>query len=195
MWAGGWSCPYSGRGDRVREPGHSMLSPPSILPGSASLWLPGMASPLSFPCSQKAFLIAVPCLQPGGTDTSWPARPLCLPCPGGTGLARGSSPLPEFTVSHLPSLLLPCPLLRVLFLVLPKQREPQWGPPSSCPLQESERRPLGCVGSWGPGSLTLTRPPQILVKSMLRKRSFGNPFEPQARREERSMSAPGNLVS
>uniref|UniRef100_F6R1X1 calcium/calmodulin-dependent protein kinase n=1 Tax=Callithrix jacchus TaxID=9483 RepID=F6R1X1_CALJA len=33
----------------------------------------------------------------------------------------------------------------------------------------------------------------ILVKSMLRKRSFGNPFEPQARREERSMSAPGNL--
>uniref|UniRef100_A0A8C5VKL3 calcium/calmodulin-dependent protein kinase n=1 Tax=Microcebus murinus TaxID=30608 RepID=A0A8C5VKL3_MICMU len=34
----------------------------------------------------------------------------------------------------------------------------------------------------------------ILVKSMLRKRSFGNPFEPQARREERSMSAPGNLM-
>ncbi|XP_077826109.1 calcium/calmodulin-dependent protein kinase kinase 1 isoform X2 [Macaca mulatta] len=34
----------------------------------------------------------------------------------------------------------------------------------------------------------------ILVKSMLRKRSFGNPFEPQARREERSMSAPGNLL-
>uniref|UniRef100_G3TU75 Calcium/calmodulin dependent protein kinase kinase 1 n=1 Tax=Loxodonta africana TaxID=9785 RepID=G3TU75_LOXAF len=35
----------------------------------------------------------------------------------------------------------------------------------------------------------------ILVKSMLRKRSFGNPFEPQARREERSMSAPGNLLT
>ncbi|XP_017650474.1 calcium/calmodulin-dependent protein kinase kinase 1 [Nannospalax galili] len=34
----------------------------------------------------------------------------------------------------------------------------------------------------------------ILVKSMLRKRSFGNPFEPQTRREERSMSAPGNLL-
>ncbi|XP_021569429.1 calcium/calmodulin-dependent protein kinase kinase 1 isoform X1 [Carlito syrichta] len=34
----------------------------------------------------------------------------------------------------------------------------------------------------------------ILVKSMLRKRSFGNPFEPQARREVRSMSAPGNLL-
>ncbi|KAF6092682.1 calcium/calmodulin dependent protein kinase kinase 1 [Phyllostomus discolor] len=34
----------------------------------------------------------------------------------------------------------------------------------------------------------------ILVKSMLRKRSFGNPFEPQARKEERSMSAPGNLL-
>ncbi|XP_023603473.1 calcium/calmodulin-dependent protein kinase kinase 1 isoform X3 [Myotis lucifugus] len=34
----------------------------------------------------------------------------------------------------------------------------------------------------------------ILVKSMLRKRSFGNPFEPQARKEERSMSVPGNLL-
>ncbi|KAK1331511.1 hypothetical protein QTO34_009468 [Cnephaeus nilssonii] len=34
----------------------------------------------------------------------------------------------------------------------------------------------------------------ILVKSMLRKRSFGNPFEPQARKEERSMSVPGNLM-
>uniref|UniRef100_A0A671FXS1 calcium/calmodulin-dependent protein kinase n=2 Tax=Rhinolophus ferrumequinum TaxID=59479 RepID=A0A671FXS1_RHIFE len=34
----------------------------------------------------------------------------------------------------------------------------------------------------------------ILVKSMLRKRSFGNPFEPQARREERCMSVPGNLL-
>ncbi|XP_038615244.1 calcium/calmodulin-dependent protein kinase kinase 1 [Tachyglossus aculeatus] len=35
----------------------------------------------------------------------------------------------------------------------------------------------------------------ILVKSMLRKRSFGNPFEVQARREERSMSAPGTLLT
>ncbi|XP_041096940.1 calcium/calmodulin-dependent protein kinase kinase 1 isoform X2 [Polyodon spathula] len=34
----------------------------------------------------------------------------------------------------------------------------------------------------------------ILVKSMLRKRSFGNPFECPSRREERSMSAPGNLL-
>ncbi|MEE6469886.1 hypothetical protein FKM82_008805 [Ascaphus truei] len=34
---------------------------------------------------------------------------------------------------------------------------------------------------------------KILVKAMLRKRSFGNPFE-CARREERSMSAPGNLL-
>ncbi|KAL2094999.1 hypothetical protein ACEWY4_009718 [Coilia grayii] len=34
----------------------------------------------------------------------------------------------------------------------------------------------------------------ILVKSMLRKRSFGNPFEYPSRREERSMSAPGNLL-
>ncbi|KAG8452008.1 hypothetical protein GDO86_003983 [Hymenochirus boettgeri] len=33
----------------------------------------------------------------------------------------------------------------------------------------------------------------ILVKAMLRKRSFGNPFE-CARKEERSMSAPGNLL-
>ncbi|KAK2494586.1 hypothetical protein MC885_007331 [Smutsia gigantea] len=34
----------------------------------------------------------------------------------------------------------------------------------------------------------------ILVKSMLRKRSFGNPFEPQVRREERSLSTPGNFL-
>lgn len=34
----------------------------------------------------------------------------------------------------------------------------------------------------------------ILVKAMLRKRSFGNPFEFPNRREERSMSAPGNLL-
>ncbi|XP_067328312.1 calcium/calmodulin-dependent protein kinase kinase 1 isoform X1 [Anolis sagrei] len=37
-------------------------------------------------------------------------------------------------------------------------------------------------------------PAVILVKAMLRKRSFGNPFEAQARREERSMSAPGDLL-
>ncbi|NXT37432.1 KKCC1 kinase, partial [Pelecanoides urinatrix] len=37
-------------------------------------------------------------------------------------------------------------------------------------------------------------PAVILVKAMLRKRSFGNPFEIQTRREERSMSAPGNLL-
>ncbi|CAK6966724.1 calcium/calmodulin-dependent protein kinase kinase 1b [Scomber scombrus] len=35
----------------------------------------------------------------------------------------------------------------------------------------------------------------ILVKSMLRKRSFSNPFEYQARRAERSMSAPGGLLT
>ncbi|XP_036878704.1 calcium/calmodulin-dependent protein kinase kinase 1 isoform X1 [Manis javanica] len=34
----------------------------------------------------------------------------------------------------------------------------------------------------------------ILVKSMLRKRSFGNPFEPQVRRDERSLSTPGNFL-
>ncbi|XP_028024140.2 calcium/calmodulin-dependent protein kinase kinase 2 isoform X3 [Balaenoptera acutorostrata] len=33
----------------------------------------------------------------------------------------------------------------------------------------------------------------ILVKTMIRKRSFGNPFE-GSRREERSLSAPGNLI-
>uniref|UniRef100_A0A8C2TBZ8 Calcium/calmodulin dependent protein kinase kinase 1 n=1 Tax=Coturnix japonica TaxID=93934 RepID=A0A8C2TBZ8_COTJA len=37
-------------------------------------------------------------------------------------------------------------------------------------------------------------PAVILVKAMLRKRSFGNPFEVLTRREERSMSAPGNLL-
>ncbi|XP_028275226.1 calcium/calmodulin-dependent protein kinase kinase 1b isoform X2 [Parambassis ranga] len=35
----------------------------------------------------------------------------------------------------------------------------------------------------------------ILVKSMLRKRSFGNPFEDQGRRAERSMSLPGGLLT
>lgn len=35
---------------------------------------------------------------------------------------------------------------------------------------------------------------QILVKTMIRKRSFGNPFE-GSRREERSLSAPGNLLA
>lgn len=34
---------------------------------------------------------------------------------------------------------------------------------------------------------------QILVKTMIRKRSFGNPFE-GSKREERSLSAPGNLL-
>nr|XP_044988325.1 calcium/calmodulin-dependent protein kinase kinase 2 isoform X4 [Jaculus jaculus] len=34
---------------------------------------------------------------------------------------------------------------------------------------------------------------KILVKTMIRKRSFGNPFE-CSRREERSLSAPGNLL-
>ncbi|XP_005403192.1 PREDICTED: calcium/calmodulin-dependent protein kinase kinase 2 isoform X5 [Chinchilla lanigera] len=34
---------------------------------------------------------------------------------------------------------------------------------------------------------------KILVKTMIRKRSFGNPFE-GSRREERSLSAPGNLL-
>ncbi|XP_062872567.1 calcium/calmodulin-dependent protein kinase kinase 1b [Trichomycterus rosablanca] len=35
----------------------------------------------------------------------------------------------------------------------------------------------------------------ILVKSMLRKRSFGNPFDALSCRPSRSMSAPGNLIS
>ncbi|XP_034745943.1 calcium/calmodulin-dependent protein kinase kinase 1 isoform X2 [Etheostoma cragini] len=34
----------------------------------------------------------------------------------------------------------------------------------------------------------------ILVRAMLRKRSFGNPFECPSRKEERSMSAPGSLL-
>ncbi|ETE61855.1 Calcium/calmodulin-dependent protein kinase kinase 1, partial [Ophiophagus hannah] len=37
-------------------------------------------------------------------------------------------------------------------------------------------------------------PAVILVKAMLRKRSFANPYETQTRREERSMSAPGDLL-
>nr|XP_013814085.1 PREDICTED: calcium/calmodulin-dependent protein kinase kinase 2-like [Apteryx mantelli mantelli] len=35
---------------------------------------------------------------------------------------------------------------------------------------------------------------KILVKTMIRKRSFGNPFE-GSKREERSLSAPGNLLT
>ncbi|KAJ3591036.1 hypothetical protein NHX12_008983 [Muraenolepis orangiensis] len=35
----------------------------------------------------------------------------------------------------------------------------------------------------------------ILVKSMLRKRSFGNPFECPSQRAQRSMSAPGGLLT
>lgn len=49
---------------------------------------------------------------------------------------------------------------------------------------------------WKQSSTTLTKPAlvlQILVKTMIRKRSFGNPFE-GSRREERSLSAPGNLL-
>ncbi|XP_032809466.2 calcium/calmodulin-dependent protein kinase kinase 1-like isoform X1 [Petromyzon marinus] len=34
----------------------------------------------------------------------------------------------------------------------------------------------------------------IMAKQMLRKRSFSNPFEAGSRKEERSMSAPGNLL-
>lgn len=34
---------------------------------------------------------------------------------------------------------------------------------------------------------------QILVKTMIRKRSFGNPFE-GSKREERSLSSSGNLL-
>ncbi|CAM9777451.1 unnamed protein product [Lampetra fluviatilis] len=34
----------------------------------------------------------------------------------------------------------------------------------------------------------------IMAKQMLRKRSFSNPFESSSRKEERSMSAPGNLL-
>lgn len=49
---------------------------------------------------------------------------------------------------------------------------------------------------WKQSSTTLTKPTlvlQILVKTMIRKRSFGNQFE-GSRREERSLSAPGNLL-
>lgn len=44
------------------------------------------------------------------------------------------------------------------------------------------------------GSPAPPLPLQILVKTMIRKRSFGNPFE-GSRREERSLSAPGNLLA
>lgn len=55
------------------------------------------------------------------------------------------------------------------------------------------RRGGGCLESppGGPASSSVL---QILVKTMIRKRSFGNPFE-GSRREERSLSAPGNLLT
>ncbi|XP_037367104.1 calcium/calmodulin-dependent protein kinase kinase 2 isoform X4 [Talpa occidentalis] len=45
-----------------------------------------------------------------------------------------------------------------------------------------------------PESRILVPEIKILVKTMIRKRSFGNPFE-GSRREERSLSAPGNLLT
>lgn len=95
--------------------------------------------------------------------------------------------------STITFMLLSSPLLGILFLSLPTERDPQWAHRAAVPQKSKQRLPV-CLGAWGPAFLMLICLPQILVKSMLRKRSFGNPFEPQARREERSMSAPGNLL-
>lgn len=62
-----------------------------------------------------------------------------------------------------------------------------------------EEKMVRGVSSCGPAVtailfLLLLFLPQILVKTMIRKRSFGNPFE-GSRREERSLSAPGNLLT
>lgn len=58
-----------------------------------------------------------------------------------------------------------------------------------------EEKMVRRVSSCGPAiTAILLLLPQILVKTMIRKRSFGNPFE-GSRREERSLSAPGNLLT
>lgn len=66
-----------------------------------------------------------------------------------------------------------------------------------------ERKREMALAEWRRGGRCLESPSggsasssvlQILVKTMIRKRSFGNPFE-GSRREERSLSAPGNLLT
>lgn len=77
--------------------------------------------------------------------------------------------------------------------------------PGRCPLFPKGHQPRELARGWGrrnEGGRCLESPSrwlsllfslQILVKTMIRKRSFGNPFE-GSRREERALSAPGNLT-
>lgn len=185
---GRWSCPYSGRRDKVTEPGIGAC-PLSISPHTTAQ--PRTASlPLHPSCAaRRHFLIALP------VPSAWCSRPFLVCywpwCPPRTRL---------LTVSRIH---LQPPSLHALALSSAWDASPgpapgkgtSAEPPSHLPVWKPEWRLPVCLGTWGPVFLMLTRPPQILVKSMLRKRSFGNPFEPQARREERSMSAPGSLLS
>lgn len=185
---GGWSCPYSGRRDKVTESGIGAC-PLSTSPHSTAQ--PKTASPPLHPscAARRHFLIALP------VPSAWWSRSFLVryrsQCPPRTRLLTVSRIHPQ------------PPSLHALALSSAWDAPPRpvpgkgtsAGPPSCLPVWKSEWRLPVCLGTWGPVFLMLIHPPQILVKSMLRKRSFGNPFEPQARREERSMSAPGSLLS
>ncbi|XP_061733338.1 calcium/calmodulin-dependent protein kinase kinase 1-like [Nerophis ophidion] len=70
------------------------------------------------------------------------------------------------------------------------------GGDSPLPLEEEHCTAVNVTEEEVQNSVTLipSLSAVILVKSMLRKRSFSNPFECPARRAERSMSAPGGLL-
>ncbi|KAM8905248.1 calcium/calmodulin-dependent protein kinase kinase 1b [Spinachia spinachia] len=65
------------------------------------------------------------------------------------------------------------------------------------PLEEEHCTPVEVTEEEVQNSVTLipSLSAVILVKTMLRKRSFSNPFECLSRRAERSMSAPGGLLT
>lgn len=141
---GGWSCPYSGRRDKVTESGIGAC-PLSTSPHSTAQ--PKTASPpLSIlPAQPEGIsLLHSLCPPPGVPDPSWSATGLGVPH------APGSSLFPESTLNHLPSMLLPFPLLGMLLLVLPQEREPQQGHPAASP---SGSQSGGCLCVWEPGGL------------------------------------------
>ncbi|KAG7266021.1 hypothetical protein CRUP_017467 [Coryphaenoides rupestris] len=91
------------------------------------------------------------------------------------------------------------PSLSAVILVKAMLRKRSFGNPFECPSRREERSMSApgnlLMGLMAAPSLSKASPvAKILVKAMLRKRSFGNPFECPSRREERSMSAPGNLL-
>lgn len=183
MWAGARNCPCCRRRDRVRPLGGSSaagLSPMALRSLLCAASPPLHASRLSSKAFPNCTALRI---KPHFQPVSQPPMHLLHRAP----------PIPIIHPQPSPSMLSSFPLLGILFLSLPTERDPQWAHRAAVPQKSEQRLPV-CLGAWGPAFLMLLCLPQILVKSMLRKRSFGNPFEPQARREERSMSAPGNLL-